>query len=329
MPRRASSKRRAPSPGRSPNPPRDGPKARRPLGVGPERGIGAVEEREGEPCLSARLGVAAECRVVLGELLVEPAVGLPGLLRPRHGLLEVRRGLVGPSERPQRLADRVPDDLDLGPPPREPLAGAQRLLERGQRRLVLAGLGVLPAEIVEQRPEPVRDLRVLRRLREVDASRRPRAEALAVGGGERRHVRGVGGQRELVSLERGGEGRFEERTRGVRVAARAQHPPTLEGNPRPGGGARSGELLRLVDEAAAVLEASAEPFDPRELRQDLRPRRPGLLPREKLPETLLRRVEVVEVPERAEAVCHRRPLYGPSSGGFADRSRRRACRRRG
>ena len=66
----------------------------------------------GEPRLRACVVEPADRRVLLGELLVEPAVGRAFGFRPRDRPLEERDRLVRAAERAQRLADRVARDLD-------------------------------------------------------------------------------------------------------------------------------------------------------------------------------------------------------------------------
>jgi hypothetical protein len=75
------------------------------------RVVGVGGELERAARLLARILVAAECGVVLGELLVEVAVFHSCLGCPREALLERRCCLVGAPERAQGLADRVAGDL--------------------------------------------------------------------------------------------------------------------------------------------------------------------------------------------------------------------------
>ena len=115
-----------------------------------------------------------------------------------------------------------------------------------------------------------------------------------VGRGERAHVRGVAGEPVLPGLERLRERGLEERQRRLLVAARAAKAAALELDADRG---RAGVLLDdLVEQPVALLEAVAQPFHPRQLRQRLGAQRP---------EARLGRVEVVEVPERAERIAHR------------------------
>ena len=145
--------------------------------------------------LAGILGPADRC-VLLGELLVEPAVGLSFALGPGDGLLEEWNRFVRSAERSERLADRVPRDLDGRRVRRVALSRTQRPLEGIEGECVVGCFVVLPAEVVEQRPEPVGGAFAL--LREVDSSLRPGDEALAIGCGERGHVRGVGGDEVLI-----------------------------------------------------------------------------------------------------------------------------------
>ena len=106
---------------------------------------------------------------------MEPAVRRPLALRPGHRLLKERRGFRGAAERAQRLADRVARDLDRLAVGRIPFASTQTPLERVQRRLVLAVLVALPAEVVEERAEPVPGVVV--GLRQLYPAFRPAEEA--------------------------------------------------------------------------------------------------------------------------------------------------------
>ena len=226
-----------------------------------------------------------------------PAVGRALALGPRDRLLEERHGLVRAVERTQRLPDGVAGKRDRLRVPGILLAGGERTLERGQRFRVLAGLVVLPAEVVQQRPEPVP--RVVARLRERDAALRPRHVLVPAWGGERRHVRRVARQEAVARLERERVRRLEERERTLGVPARAVQPAPLEVDPHPRPELTGGLGLRLLDEPLPRLEVATESLDARELRQDLCPAGCGGLLVERLTEAALRRVEVGEVPERA------------------------------
>ena len=106
-------------------------------------------------------------------------------------------------------------------------------------------------------------------------------------------MRGVAREPVLPGLDRLRERRLEERQRGLLVPARAAKPPALELDADPDPGVL---LDDLVEEPVALLEAVAQPFHPRQLRQRLGAQRP---------EARLGRVEVVEVPERTQRIAHR------------------------
>jgi hypothetical protein len=61
---------------------------------------------------------------------------------------------------------------------------------------------------------------------------------------------------------------------------------------------------RLIEESVTLLEVASEPGDSRELGHDLCAAGAGLLDLELVAEATLRRVEIVEVPERSETVVH-------------------------
>ena len=79
------------------------------------------------------------------------------------------------------------------------------------------------------------------------------------------------------------------RSRAIRAAATAARPR---------------QRLRLDDEALGLAERSAEAFDPRELRQDLRAGPVVCLLLEELAKSALSRIEIVEVPELTQAIRH-------------------------
>ncbi len=68
---------------------------------------------------------------------------------------------------------------------------------------------------------------------------------------------------------------------------------------------------RVVEERVALGELSAEPLDARELGEHLGAACVGRFRSELCPKPLLGAVEVVEVPERSQTVCHRRTLSRP------------------
>ncbi len=141
---------------------------------------GSSRSRSGTASLACRRASSgsADRGVLLGELLVEPAVGSTLAFRPGDGLLEERDRLVGAAERSQGLPDRVARDLDGRGVRRIAFARSQRTFEGVERRLEIAGLVVLPPEVVEERPEPVR--RVVVELGELDSSLRPVEDVVTV-----------------------------------------------------------------------------------------------------------------------------------------------------
>ncbi len=106
-------------------------------------------------------------------------------------------------------------------------------------------------------------------------------------------MRGIAGQPVLPGLDRVRKRGLEERQRGVLVTGRATEPAAFEVDADQD---TSVLLDDLVEEPVALLEAVAQPFHPRKLCQRLGAQRP---------EARLGRVEVVEVPERAEWIAHR------------------------
>ena len=129
---------------------------------------------------------------------MEPAVGRALGFRPGDGLLEEWDRLVGAAEPSEGLPDRVTRDLDGRRVRRIALPRSERAFEGVERELELAGLVVLPAEVVEERPEPVRGVVV--ELGEPDSSLRPVDDVVTVRGDERDHVRCVGGDEVLTRL---------------------------------------------------------------------------------------------------------------------------------
>ena len=197
---------------------------------------------------------------------------------------------ASPGRAPSRLGDGLARVLDRGRVVRIPLPNFAPL-ESLERRLVLLGVEVLPAEVVEQRPCPVRG--GLRPVGELQPAFRPGDEAVAIGRRERGHVRGVGREPVLARLDRRREGALEERQRRLPVAAGATQPAAFEVDADPDARVL---LCHLVQQPVARLVVLAQPLHPRELRQRLRPQRaePGL-----------GRVEIVEVPECSQRVAHR------------------------
>ncbi len=199
------------------------PRRARPPVVVCERRVVTLEERHRERRLLARVAVATDRGVLLGQLLVEPAVRRTLGFRPGDGLLEERDRLVGAAEPPEGLADRVARDLDRAGVRGIALARPERALERVERGLEIAGLVVLPAEVVEERPEPVRGVVV--ELGELDSSLRPVEEVVAIRGDERDHVCRVGRDEVLTRLERKCERGLEERPSRQRIAAERRSRP--------------------------------------------------------------------------------------------------------
>ena len=194
------------------------------------------------------------------------------------------------------MPTRVARDRDLRGLVRLALPHHERSLEGVERVRVLAGVEVLPAEVVEERPGPVGGR--LGGLRELDPAPRPREHPVPVARRERAHVRCVAREPVLAGLLRSGEGRLEERQRGGLVAARAAEATALQvdADPRPGTGVAL--RRRLVEEAIARVEALAQPLDARQLRERLGAKRA---------EAPLGAVEVAEVPVRTQRV-HQLPV---------------------
>ncbi len=119
---------------------------------------------------------------------------------------------------------------------------------------------------------------------------------------------GVRGHEVLLGGERSRVRPLEERARGVTVAARAPDSPPLECET----GLRDialRERLGFVGQRSRAVERAAKPLDPCELREHLGAPVGRLLRVELRAESLFRRVEIVEVPERSEAVVHERVAY--------------------
>lgn len=71
-----------------------------------------MEDRDRELRLRARIGGAADGRVLLRKLFVEPAVPMIAAFGGRDGALEERQRLARAAERAQRLPDGVEGELD-------------------------------------------------------------------------------------------------------------------------------------------------------------------------------------------------------------------------
>ena len=281
----------------------------RALGILGERWIGSFEEWEREPRLLARVVVASDGRVLLGELFVQPAVRCIPPRGRADRVLEERDRFRRSAEGTEGLSDRVARYLDRCGMFRLTLARVQRLLESVERGLQLAGLVVLPAEVVEEWPEPVRG--GLAFLSQLDPPFRPGDQAVAIGSCERGHVRCVRGDEVLPRSERSREGRLEVwQRRATLVPARA--PPStaleLDSSERNLTVTRKGD--RLVDRGVAGCKFSPKSRDAGELRENLSAPLVGALLGELALQSRLGRVEVVEIPQRSQPVVHIRSVEG-------------------
>ena len=182
--------------------------------------------------------------------------------------------------------------LDRGRVLRVALAHLERPFEELERLLVLAGVEVLPAEVVQERPGPVR-----RRPPTCSASSSPRfvqATKPSRSGAASAHMCAASpASQSSARLDRRREGALEERQRRLLVAARAAEAAALEVDADAHARVVVGDL---VEQPVAFVVALAQPLHARELGQRLRTQRA---------EARLGRVEVVEVPERAERIAHR------------------------
>ena len=100
------------------------------------------------------------------------------------------------------------------------------------------------------------------------------------------------------------ERRLEQWERRLEVATGTEHAAALELEPDVGNGIGARERLSLVEELGAAPELAPHALDAGELRQDLGTPGIGLFLGELLAEARRGAVEVVEVPERPEAVWH-------------------------
>ena len=141
-------------------------------------------------------------------------------------------------------------------------------------------------------------------LGERNSSLRPVDDVGTVRGNERDHVRCVGGDEVLTRLQRERERGLEERTSRDRISAGATEPTSLEVDPRRDGRVRAGKARRLVEKRFSCAEVTAQAAHASELRENFRTAGFRFLGLELGSQTLLRRIEVVEVPERSEAVVH-------------------------
>jgi hypothetical protein len=256
--------------------------------------------------LSRRFVETAERGVDLGKLLVVPAV------RPAIGVCRGRRRLGEPdtfgrsAEGAERLGDRVAGERNRVRVGRVPLALVEGALERDERSRGLLRLEVLPAEVVEQRPEPVASRRLC--LGDLDPTLGPSDEAGPVRGCERGHVSRVDGKEVRAGFRRPRKCRLEEREGGLGVAVGSAKAAALEIDPYARPGSVPSELPSVREEALPLLEAAAEPFDAGELAENLGARRVVRLLGEAGAEAALRAFQVVEVPVGAKPVSHERTL---------------------
>jgi len=87
----------------------------------------------------------------------------------------------------------------------------------------------------------------------------------------------------------------------LRLAVGVEQPPAFELDARIGYPAASGKPFGLPNELLALVEATAEPLDTRELGQNLGAAN-VVFPFKRIPEALLARIQVAEIPERAEPI---------------------------
>ena len=202
---------------------------------------------------------------------MEPAVGCAFCSSPRRRPARAAGSPRRASECAQRLADGVARDLDRPGLVRLALARAECALERVERGLVVAGLVVLPAEVVEERAEPS-----TRRASCVSASSIPRlvqsTKPSRSGADERDHVRRVGCDEVLLGREgaarrptrRADAPLRDRRSSAGAVRARGRCAPWRRRS-------RPRERLRLVDER--VARGRTRRADPRRGRAASAPRR--------------------------------------------------------
>ena len=115
-------------------------------------------------------------------------------------------------------------------------------------------------------------------------------------------MRRVSGEVALARLDRARERVLEERERSFAVAGRAVHAAAFELEANVRHSVVPGERLRLIEQPRAPLEVPAQPLHSRQLSQNLRAAGGDRLLCELLAEAPLARVEIVEIPERAEPV---------------------------
>ena len=118
-------------------------------------------------------------------------------------------------------------------------------------------------------------------------------------------MRRVGGHEVLLGCERAGVSRLEERTGELTIAARPPDPSSLEVEACTRDVALR-ELCRLVGNGVGALECAAQPLHACQLRQNLGAAVVRLLGVELCSEALLRRVEIVDVPQPPQTIVHGR-----------------------
>jgi hypothetical protein len=121
-------------------------------------------------------------------------------------------------------------------------------------------------------------------------------------------VDGVAREVGLARFERPLEGGLEQRVRGLRVAARAEHPASLELQADGRYGVRSSERLGLVQQLFARVEVAAKALDARKLREHLGTPGIGFLFLELLPEPPLALLDVAEIPQGTHPIGHGRTV---------------------
>ncbi len=175
--------------------------------------------------------------------------------------------LVGTAQGPERLADAVAGDLDLGRPAGVLLPRVQRLPEGVQSLRELPPFVKLPAEVVVERAEPIGGARGAG---ELDPPLGPPHEGVAVARRERRHVGGVDRDEVLIRRERRRERGLEQRQRAGDVTARPELPSALEIDARARHRIRPGQGLRFDEQLLALVERTPQSLDTRELGENFR-----------------------------------------------------------
>jgi hypothetical protein len=117
-------------------------------------------------------------------------------------------------------------------------------------------------------------------------------------------VSGVDRQVLLAAVRRRAERGLEQREGRPQVSTRAAQPAPLQLHPCSSGGARTGKRVRLVEQPVTLIEATPQTLNARQLGQDFSPSLATDLLVEHGTESLLRRLEIVEVPQRAEVISH-------------------------